>query len=161
MGEGVFLRKIKAKDIRDVFLLSNQHHVRENSLNKDPIDWSEHVTWFSRMINQEHNVFFAVVDEKDQFLGQIRFEVDGDQAVVSISLDASLRGKGYASALLAESIRELFCEQPHVSKIIAYVLRGNLASIRLFEGRGFSLLSRNEGTLKYCHVRENACSEYE
>lgn len=150
----VFLRKANATDIRAVFSLSNEAYVRRYSLNQEPIDWNKHVDWFTMVLSDPNSIFFIVSDSKDQFLGQIRFKIDGEQATVSISLSSAIRGQGYSSSLLSESISKLLQERKEVNEVIAHILEDNTPSVKLFTKVGFCLIDKQDGLLKYVYTRK-------
>jgi UDP-2,4-diacetamido-2,4,6-trideoxy-beta-L-altropyranose hydrolase len=151
MSENYFLRKIKNEDIQDVFQLSNEDFVRKYSINKEKIEWNEHVAWFESMLKSNHNVFYVVTDDTDQFLGQLRYKIDNHSATISISLSKSLTGKGLSIKFLNESLNRISEERIDVENIIAFVSDQNIASKKLFEKANFSLCENNDGMLKYIY----------
>ena len=151
MRESYFLRKVKGKDIEAVFKLSNEDYVRDNSINKSKITWEDHVKWFQSVINSTDNVFFVVTDYKDQFLGQIRYKIESQSAIVSISLCQEIRGKGLAKKLLMDSIKLIAEENDGINNVIAYILEKNVASQNVFEQVDFVMSENQNGLLKYIY----------
>jgi RimJ/RimL family protein N-acetyltransferase len=149
MEGGYFLRKVRAGDIYDVYRLSNEDYVRKYSANTKKFDWAEHVVWFENMINSDNNLFYVVTDSTNRFLGQLRYKVENDAAIVSISLCQSITGKGLSDQLLRQSIKFICDEKNEVENIIAFVSEKNIASKKLFEKTGFRLCEKNNGMSKY------------
>lgn len=154
MENNISIRKVKSEDMEEVFILSNQDYVRKFSINKEKIKWDDHINWFNRVIQRDNCVFYVVVDEKDNFLGQIRFNIENNEAIVSISLSQLITGKGLSRPLLLKSIDNLFAERKDVNILIAYVSEDNIASLKLFEKAGFSLIGNKDGLLKFTYSRE-------
>lgn len=153
MHDDIFIRKAGWHDIGEVFDLSNQDYVRKYSINKEKISWEKHVEWFNNTIQDVNKVFYVITDSKEKFLGEIRFDINKDFAVVSISLSKTILGKGYSLKLLQEGINRLFDSKKDVDKIIAYVSEKNIASDRLFRKAGFFLVEEKEGLLKYAYQK--------
>jgi len=145
----IFLRKVKEEDIRSVFELSNQDYVRRYSINKNMIQWSEHIKWFESTINDKNVVFYVVTNKNEEFLGQIRFKIDNQNATVSISLSEKLRGKGLSKVILHQSIEKLFEERKFVEEVIAFVSEDNIASKKLFEGLDFRKVGIENNMIKF------------
>jgi RimJ/RimL family protein N-acetyltransferase len=152
MMEELFLRKVTEADIEEVFALSNEDEVRRYSLHKEKITWEEHVRWFGNVLKDRNHLFYVVTDQSQRFLGQIRYRIEENQAVVSISLAEWIRGKGLSSFLLQESMKKLYEERKDVKRIVAYVSEENAASSKLFQKSGFSLVDRQKDFLQYIYT---------
>ena len=76
-------------------------------------------------------------------IGQIRYEFQGAEAVVSISLDQAARGKGYGAAMIAASARDAFA-RPGIERLRAYTKPDNEASIRAFLTAGHTLVGETK-----------------
>ncbi|AJD92135.1 hypothetical protein JMA_28180 [Jeotgalibacillus malaysiensis] len=146
-----FLRNVTNEDMKPVFELSNEDYVRKHSINQSKIEWSDHKNWFKQMIQSEDHVFYVVTDETGQFLGQIRYQLEGSSATVSISLGRALAGKGMSGKLMSESISKLQREKKEITQIIAYVSEDNLLSKKLFERLHFRLKENNHGLLQFIY----------
>lgn len=145
----LFLRKADKTDLRDAFELSNKDYVRKHSINKKKILWEEHIEWFNNVLHSNKYVFFVVTDERNSFLGQIRFQIEDDNATVSISLSEKLKGTGRSKELLSQGIEELFKENKEIKQIIAFVSEKNLPSMKIFRGLNFSIENTQKGLFKF------------
>lgn len=130
------IRNVMKLDEKAVYDLSNSQEVREVSLNKKSISWDEHVAWFKKNIEAKTTIFHVVSNDDNDFLGQIRYKENEDNAVVSISLIPEVRGLGLSEIMLLESIRKT---REKFKKITAYVKCGNNKSEKLFRSCGFVL----------------------
>lgn len=145
------LREIRKEDIRDVFNLSNEDYVRKFSINTKKINWEEHVIWYENIIKSKDNVFYVVTDCTNKFLGQLRYKIENNSAIVSISLCKSITGKGLSNKFLIQSIKLISDERNDLENIIAFVSDKNIASKKLFEKVYFLLCENNNGMLKYIY----------
>ncbi|WP_226670467.1 UDP-2,4-diacetamido-2,4,6-trideoxy-beta-L-altropyranose hydrolase [Metabacillus litoralis] len=151
MEKEYFLRKVKDEDIFDVFQLSNEDYVRKYSINQKKINWEDHKVWFQSIKTSQNNVFYVVTDYSEKFLGQLRYKIEDESGIVSISLGKSIAGKGLSKKLLKESLELIHKERNELKNIIAYVSNDNIASKKLFEKVGFRLHENNKGLLKYIY----------
>jgi len=133
MGINYFIRKAEKKDIHLVFDLSNDPLVRENSIDSKKILWKDHLDWFGKKINDSDYVFYVILDDKGEFIGQIRYEINNKIAVVGISITKKFRGKKLSVLLLNETARNLFKEKESVNEIHALIKPDNIPSIKSFQ----------------------------
>ncbi|GAA0434763.1 GNAT family N-acetyltransferase [Lentibacillus halophilus] len=149
MNNTYYLRSIQEDDIYDIYQLSNADYVRKHSINPQKIDWEEHVRWFEKVIKSSNHIIYVISDDNNNFLGQIRYKLDNDTAIVSISLSKDLKGRGLSIEFLEESIKRLKGERKEVQYILAVVSDINTASKKLFENANFSLQKQNDKMLEY------------
>ncbi len=132
-------RPATAQDARLFFDWRNDKLVAAQSFNSDPIEFSQHETWFrAKLANPDARLY--VFRYRGADAGQVRFDKQGNQAEISYSLDAEFRGKGLASALLKNAIERFGKDEPGVHHLIAKVKKDNVASNRVFEKLAFRLL---------------------
>jgi RimJ/RimL family protein N-acetyltransferase len=81
-------------------------------------------------------VFFVAELTDGTPVGQVRFNIDTQEAVISVSLGAPFRGKGLASTIIRLASDKLF-EQLSVSLIHAYIKLDNVASAHAFQRAGY------------------------
>ena len=137
------IRLAQKKDLHNTFRLSNEPSVRAYSINKDPILYENHREWFNNVLKSPDNYRLFIVELSDYFAGQIRFDLDKEEAVLSISVDESLRGLGLGQKILNEAATALKKASPAISLINAFVQTTNFASKKIFENCGYKLV--NEG----------------
>jgi spore coat polysaccharide biosynthesis protein SpsF len=130
-------RKPNLNDLSIYYNWANDRDVREQSYNSQLIDFAEHVRWFQNSISNVN--FFMLIFENNlgEDVGQVRIQKQGDlEAIISISIDAYHRGKGYAKEMLIIS-SNLFLKENENFVINAYIKNGNLASKYSFEEAKF------------------------
>ena len=56
------------------------------SFSSDPIPWETHVDWYAGRLRDVHCFFYLAADEGGNPIGQVRFDLAGREAVISVSL---------------------------------------------------------------------------
>ena len=135
-GQGIRLRRVREEDGRLIWEWANDPSVRAVSFSSQPIYWEQHLKWFQSKLNDPDCIFYVVLNEQDVPIGQVRYDVNGSEAVVSISLGSSFRGKGYGDQMIELSSRKLF-KVLGAQSIHSYVKMGNESSVKMFLEAGF------------------------
>ncbi len=130
------LRPVQEDDAKRTWEWSNEPGTRAASFSSDPILWEDHVRWFRAKLADPNCRFYVASDHAGRPIGQIRFDVEGVDAEVSISLGAEFRGHGYGAALIRSASQKLFDESA-VGRIHAYLKEANEASARAFLDAGY------------------------
>ena len=118
-------------DARKVFELSNEDEVRRNSIHSEKIEWESHLKWFFRALNDPDCIYY-IAEWDGEFCGQVRFNRENSQWVVSISVVSSFRGRHIGSEILKAAVSKMDRDS-----VIAYVKERNIPSLRMFSGCGF------------------------
>ncbi|GEK91025.1 bifunctional UDP-2,4-diacetamido-2,4,6-trideoxy-beta-L-altropyranose hydrolase/GNAT family N-acetyltransferase [Alkalibacterium kapii] len=153
-NKNICIREAKLSDIENVYNLSNQDYVRRHSINKEKIAWKDHIKWFEGVISDPDVVFYIVTNKNNDFLGQVRYSLEGINATISISLSKKIQAQGLASFILEESIKKLFNEKKNIKMITAFVSVNNVASIKIFEKVNFCRKTSDADLLNYQLRRE-------
>ena len=132
----LLLRRAEEGDCRLVWDWANDPDARAVSFSSVPIPWENHVNWFRSRLADPRCIFYIAIDPEGAPVGQIRYEIDGNEAVVSISIDRQCRGKGFGNAIISLASQKLF-EVSDVAVIHAYTKPENTASIRAFIKAGY------------------------
>jgi UDP-2,4-diacetamido-2,4,6-trideoxy-beta-L-altropyranose hydrolase len=130
------LRIADETDLLTTFTLSNDPEVRNVSFNNKEIDFKEHEKWFYEKIGNS-STLFLIAEVKDVFVGQIRFEVQEEGAVVGFSMEKHFRGEGLSYLIMQKAIDNLKVAHPTVKEVFAYIKKVNERSIRYFEQCGY------------------------
>lgn len=126
------VRLANITDRQNVFDLSNDDMVRQNSINKNKILWENHVKWFDQRIKNVEEPFFIVENEKNDFVAQVRFDKK-EYNLISISISSKYRGKGLASYII-----RVCSEKSGLSPVVAYVKQENVSSLKAFKKAGYN-----------------------
>ena len=125
-------------DCEIAFRWRNHPAVRANSTQTEPIALSDHEQWFRTSLPREDRLLL-VGRLEDTPVGVVRYDrVNSTEAEVSIYLDPGLLGRGLGGSLLNAGEVRLFEVWPDVTRIVATVIQGNAASMRLFENSGYN-----------------------
>ena len=151
------LRQVSKSDCELIFRWANDPESRAASFSGNFITWKEHVRWFEKKIIDKNCVFFIAMNEQAQPIGQVRFEVEGNDAVISLSIDHDFRGYGLSCPLIIIAADEMFNKRL-VSRINAFIKPHNMRSIKAFELAGFITVGheivKGEKSLHYVRVRD-------
>jgi UDP-2,4-diacetamido-2,4,6-trideoxy-beta-L-altropyranose hydrolase len=123
-------------DILSIFHLSSQDDVRANSFHSEVIKLEAHKEWFLRKLHDE-KIFYFVSELDKSFSGQIRFETNGEEATVGISIDEKFRRLGLGRVMMSKALTNLHEKSPSIRKILAYIKTENIPSIKYFESCGY------------------------
>jgi RimJ/RimL family protein N-acetyltransferase len=127
----IHLRAARDEDSHTVWQWANDSETRAMSFNSEPIAWEDHLQWYRSKLMNPRCFFYIATDEQCRPIGQVRFDLDDAQAVISVGLASEARGRSLASPVVVRALDELFTESD-VSEVHAYVKPTNQASIRTF-----------------------------
>ena len=96
-------------------------------------------------------LLLLIMKKEDKPAGQIRFDIEQQNALLSFSLDREFRGKGLSKELIKGGLQRLNLAYPEVTRVQAFVKSTNIPSIRCFEKLNFEQLPTSEKTLTFIH----------
>lgn len=130
------LRPANFEDCQLLWEWANEPKLRSLSFCTQPILWTNHVDWFHAKLMDPRCLFLMVEDETGVAIGQIRFDMTEQRAIVSLGIDIRQRGKGYGSIIVRQASQFLFA-QSDIEAIHAYIKPTNGASHRIFVKAGY------------------------
>ncbi|MBU0766656.1 UDP-2,4-diacetamido-2,4,6-trideoxy-beta-L-altropyranose hydrolase [Patescibacteria group bacterium] len=133
----IWLRPATSEDCKITFEWANDPQTRDASFSSDPIPWDTHAKWYQEKLSDLNHRFFIAYNEDDELVGQVRFDIEGDRAVISVSVAPDMRGKKYATELIANGCRRMFATTDTES-IDAYIKPENEVSKAVFAKSGFT-----------------------
>jgi UDP-2,4-diacetamido-2,4,6-trideoxy-beta-L-altropyranose hydrolase len=133
---GLKLRRAEESDCELFWKWANDPQARAASFRSDTISWEEHAKWFRTKLADPQAVLYTVTDRNNLPLGEVRYQIQGERAVISISLDANFRGRGWGQKILAVAMEKVF-QEFDINFIDAYVKPSNESSMKVFESAGF------------------------
>ena len=132
------LRKVCQADRDLLFQWANDPTVRKNAFHTEQIPYENHVKWFEKMMSDD-SVHQYILCDGDVPIGQIRLNVENQEAVIDYSISAENRGKGYGSKILRLMQKQVAQDKiTSITKFIGQVKYENTASARAFERCGYS-----------------------
>jgi UDP-2,4-diacetamido-2,4,6-trideoxy-beta-L-altropyranose hydrolase len=135
-GNMLTLRPVRADDCRLIWEWANDHVTRAQSFSTEPISWEEHSAWFEAKQTDPLSRFYIAEDENAAPIGQVRYQIEGETAVISVSLAPNQRGLGYSTEIIRLGTQELWTTTT-VNLIYAYIKPDNCVSISAFTKAGF------------------------
>ncbi len=130
------LREVNELDRELIWRWTNDEETRKASYSQAHISWDEHIRWFDSVQRQKNHRFYIANNGSKKPVGQIRFAIDGKDAIVSFSVAPESRRRGYGKDILIKSAKKLFNET-NIEQISAYVKSANEASLLVFQKAGF------------------------
>jgi UDP-2,4-diacetamido-2,4,6-trideoxy-beta-L-altropyranose hydrolase len=136
---GVQLRPTSHPDCQLFWDWANDPEARNASFRNKTISWPEHERWFKTKMEDSNAVLYTATNQSGTPIGQVRYQIEGDRAVLSISLGLPFRGCGWGQKILTLATDKFFQERT-ANFIDAFVKPTNAASLKLFENTGFHRL---------------------
>ena len=128
------LRPVLSEDCERVWKWANDSSVRAVSFSEAFIPWDEHIRWFQERMGRPY--FYIALNQNDFPIGQVRFDHQDAETVISVIIDEAWRHRGYGVTLIETACEELFLNSD-VKVIHAYVKPNNEASRKAFIRAGF------------------------
>lgn len=132
------MRKADESDIADIYKYLHRDFIKKYSQNGERAEWENHRRWYKFLINSDSYLLYIIEDENGRFLGQLKFELEGETSIVSIYLLKEIRGRGLGKVIMEMGLEELLHESDEVDVVLAYILEENDASLKLFKSCGFT-----------------------
>ena len=143
-------RLAKPTDCRMYFDWANDPLTRQQSYNSEPIIYENHERWFKERLQDDHSILY-VIEFNRQPIGQVRFQLNQNEAVISYSLDNHYRGKGLGLWILKNGI-SAFRKNYSDYKIIGFVKFENIASAKVFRNLKFREVVATELKNSYKYI---------
>jgi len=135
----ISLRRAQKNDCELLWKWANDPEARAASFSSSPISWEEHTNWFNSKLNSANCMMYVATIDNGTPLGQIRYDIKQENAVISISIDSKFRSKDYGTVLIRKTSQILFAES-NVRRVHAYVKQDNNSSASVFTKAGFKKL---------------------
>ena len=129
------LRPATGDDAQLLFDWANDAGTRAASLSSAPIPWETHIAWLGRRLIDGTSVLWIGSDAEGP-AGIVRFQIDGADATISLTIAEARRGAGFGAALILRGCHRLLRERP-VANIRAVIKPENHASLSAFRHAGF------------------------
>jgi RimJ/RimL family protein N-acetyltransferase len=135
------LRLARESDCRLLFEWAVDPVARAASFRAGAISWEGHTRWFAERLQDPQSVIYIGENSAGAPVGLVRFQINDESVMLSVSVAPKFRGKGWGRELITFSTRTL-ARARSVQKIDALVKPENQASVRLFEASGFLLAGK-------------------
>lgn len=137
---GIEIRVARQDDSEKLFEWRNHPTIRAASRKPDVINREDHQKWFASVLASSDRLL--LIGQREGLpVGVVRFDIQGEEAEVSIYLVPDIKQPGQGRELLQSAEYWFAANRPKVNKISAYVIGGNERSQRLFLGAGYQVES--------------------
>lgn len=133
---GIRLRPAHTKDCVRLFEWRNSPLTRANSFNSNEIQLADHKSWFEKKLKDTSCLFLVAEDRIGTPVGQIRFDLDKNEATLSLSVAPNKHNMGVGTVITQLGCITLAKKWPN-AKALALVKKDNAASAAMFEKSGF------------------------
>lgn len=130
-----YLRRATLQDKKLIYNWANDPDTRKNSFNQETIKWEDHEAWYEKRMADDNTRMYIFMDFF-KAIGQVRLDVDVEEATISYSVDKECRGQGIGKEMLLTLEKEL-ASKGDIKKLIARVKPDNTGSRRVFESLGY------------------------
>lgn len=137
---GIEIRIAKPDDSEKLFEWRNHLTIRAASRKSDVINREDHQKWFASVLASSDRLLL-IGHRKGLPVGVVRFDIQSNEAEVSIYLVPDIKESGLGHDLLQSAEYWFAANRPKINKISAHVLGGNERSGRLFSGAGYQVES--------------------
>ena len=127
--EGLALGPARPDDAEQLFNWRSDPVARAMSFDQRPISWPAHAAWFGRKLADRDTLIY-ILEVDGLPVGQIRFDFESQEAVLSYSVDRLVRGRGWGIWLITAGMNEL--ARRHPARVRAAVKPENWASRKTF-----------------------------
>ncbi|MHB8117233.1 MAG: UDP-2,4-diacetamido-2,4,6-trideoxy-beta-L-altropyranose hydrolase [Methanothrix sp.] len=139
LGRVIKVRKAVESDCEQIYKWANDEDTRAASFNSDLIAWDTHRNWFLERLQDSNCLMLICGNDRGNSLGLVRFDLAGDEAIISINLNPYMRGQGLAGFIIIRTLDELF-KRYSIYRVSAFIKPQNLRSAKAFERVGFSII---------------------
>lgn len=139
------IKRISETQINFIYKLRNNLHVRNACLNKKKINFKTHIIWLENF-KKNKNKFYLIKENKKN-IGYIRLEKNNFFFNVSWALNKNYNGKGYMTKSLQDVTNSPI---NNISKFKAFILKENIASIKVAIKSGFKRKNTEKDFYIYC-----------
>jgi RimJ/RimL family protein N-acetyltransferase len=133
------ISKATKDDIVGIYNLLHREFIKKYSSNSEKYEWEKHKKWYEFWIKSPYYLIYVMKDLRGKIIGQVRYEIDGEIATISIYIDKEKRKQGLGKIFIRETIEELKFENIEIKLIVAYILEENESSQKVFTDIGFKL----------------------
>lgn len=142
------IREATQDDREVIWEWANDPETRAQSFDRSAIPWRDHVAWFEGVLADEYRILVVGCDPEP--VGMVRFDIDGDDATISVNLAPTSRGRGLGVRLITEATA--WFHERHPMAVTAWIRPTNLSSVRAFDRAGYRRTSSERADrLRYEH----------
>lgn len=131
----LIIRAAGPDDCRFYWTVNNDPTTRAVSMSTAPIPWASHATWYPARLSDPFTHLY-VAEHGDVPVGVVRFDVEGEDATISVALAPEHQGKGLGRRIIAQATERTLLETS-ASRAVALIRPDNHGSVRAFVAAGY------------------------
>jgi UDP-2,4-diacetamido-2,4,6-trideoxy-beta-L-altropyranose hydrolase len=147
---GIKMRLATKDDSEQLFNWRNHPSIRAVSRNSEEISSTDHQEWYSVVLSSSERLLL-IGECQDKPVGVVRFDIEGNEAEVSIYVVPDTHLPGVGQGLLQSAEHWLKNDRPKIISIKAVVLGRNERSHHLFSGADYKVESTTYLKRIYAH----------
>jgi UDP-2,4-diacetamido-2,4,6-trideoxy-beta-L-altropyranose hydrolase len=147
----VSVRLADEADGERIYRWRNHPDVRGASFDNGEIPFEAHAAWFRSTLDNERRALLVAERDGDP-MGVVRYDLEGDEALVSVYLAPGMTGRGWGQAMIEAADRWMVAHRPTIRRVRAEIIPDNLASCRAFAAAGY----REERRIYYKETNASA-----
>jgi UDP-2,4-diacetamido-2,4,6-trideoxy-beta-L-altropyranose hydrolase len=132
----ITLRRASLQDCEAVYQWRNAESTRQHIFNPETIPYESHKEWFTKTLENPDRILL-IGEIGSHPAGVLRYDMDGNEARISVYLVPGNHGHGTGSQLIRCGSEWLRQHHPHIRAINAEIFRENIASLHAFAAAGF------------------------
>jgi RimJ/RimL family protein N-acetyltransferase len=144
----LYLRDASQEDLQITYKWANHSYTRKYAFNQGFISREEHSRWFTGKI-EDQNCIYKLLIRGDEPVGSIRFDIKGEEGLISYLIAPDQIRKGYGKKILELALLSIEMERTDIKYIKGLVKKKNIASIKVFEKLGFHNTELGEDVLDF------------
>ena len=133
----MILREAKPSDADILYEWVNDPISRKSAFNSSEISYHEHVEWYKKCQDDEH-IRQLICEDNGVEIGQVRFDIDDENAVLDYSIAPAYRLNGYGKMIVSLAIQYARDNMQYIKTITAEIRPENIASRRVLSDNGFN-----------------------
>ena len=143
------MRLANKSDSKDIFEWRNDELTRRMSHTSFIVEGEKHDKWYATSLASESCVLLICKGKYGKKIAVVRFEIAEYDALISINLNPSQRGKGLAKISLIKSIDYFLEHFSKIKRLVAEIKEENIVSQKTFIEVGFEKYSLNDNVGLY------------
>ena len=141
------IRKATFDDAELLLNWRNDEVTRMQAFSQDIIKPGDHRQWLERTLGDPKKVLQIILNEQSEPIGQVRFDISGTVAEITIALGPEYRNRGYGTLALGESSRRCIEKHAERRRIRGRIKESNEVSIKVFKRAGYGDERRDKGVV--------------
>ena len=139
------IRPAQLNDAEGIWKIRNEPASLAVAASPETILLDRHIAWFKGKYFTGKDNHCFVGEMESEVVSYCRFDLEDDKYLISVAVASSMHGRGIATFLLGQSIKQLNTKK----SIHAEIRRHNIASAKIFERNGFKKISEDKENFYY------------